>query len=35
MLAAQSSSSAALTVRGLLWLAKLGLLRIAAENRRG
>ncbi len=35
MLAAQSSSSAALSVRGLLWLAKLGLLRIAAENRRG
>ena len=34
MLAAQGNSSAALTVRGLLWLAKLGLLRIVAPEER-
>ncbi|MDP8918190.1 MAG: glycosyltransferase family 4 protein, partial [Pseudomonadota bacterium] len=37
MLAAQGNSSAALTIRGLLWLAKLGLLRILdpVERHRG
>ncbi len=34
MLAAQRGSSAALTIRGLLWLAKLGLLRLVDPARR-